>query len=136
MLKNKSLEDINRVGNDELFTELTPKEAAVIEGGGILTLEDVTWLSTTDPEPSEVCIYVAGTDTLLYQGPIANAVNRRTNVRGARVTLTADCCESGPCGQSLSYGQVELRRSYRGAEDEFEFSGGQQSGLGLYYFLT
>lgn len=33
MLKNKSLEDINRVANDELFTELTPEEGAVIEGG-------------------------------------------------------------------------------------------------------
>ncbi len=33
MLKNKSLEDINRLGNDELFTELTPKEGAAIGGG-------------------------------------------------------------------------------------------------------
>ena len=74
MLKNKSPEDINRVSNEELFTELTPKEASVIEGGATAVFLGMTRLPTDDETYS---LYLngepfwkgkAGTSTFIQKG--------------------------------------------------------------------
>ncbi len=42
-MKNKNLESLNHVGHEQLFTELTPVEGALIEGGAILCLDLITY---------------------------------------------------------------------------------------------
>ena len=73
MLKNKSLEDINRVANDELFTELTPKEASVIEGGKVFYLTKIEGLPGFDQgqmfNPVEkVCVTL--NDNFVWKGEV------------------------------------------------------------------
>ncbi len=56
MLKNKSPEDINRVGNGGLFTELTPKESAVIEGGSVILFQSLACPFGTCQDPIDILV--------------------------------------------------------------------------------
>ncbi len=103
MLKNKSPEDINRVSNETLFTELTPKEAAVIEGGSIFELYNVQLLGTTDMR--QVCVGV--NDTIIWSGssvgdladdPIASG----SFIGRGRVKLYEQGVTTGSCDQQTS----------------------------------
>ncbi len=63
MLKNKSLENINRVANEELFTDLTPKEASVMVGGSTITLNHLEYSSSaTPPDVAGMRVLLDGTE--------------------------------------------------------------------------
>ncbi len=59
MLQNKSLADFDCVSDEQLFTELTPEEGAVVEGGANLQLR---YLFANKPPQNDPIIRVGGTD--------------------------------------------------------------------------
>ncbi len=112
MLKNKSPEDINRVSNEGLFTELTPKEASGIEGGAALNIFQVNKLGG----PKEtVCLYVNGEQ--IWKGETNTAINQfkafqfSAYVELKKVKEASGNCGGDECGDvigafSLSAGPV------------------------------
>ena len=75
MLKNKSLEDIIPVSNDELFSELTAKEASVIEGGvGTLLVSNMSCIvgTCTDDITIKASPVLSGSEVLYTGGAPAS----------------------------------------------------------------
>ncbi len=97
MLKNKSPEDINRVNNKDLFTELTPSEAAFIEGGARYQFHFVD----TSVE-ADLCVKVAG--VTIWTGKSNEKLEAGLKPLGDGAFSGIDkvevfaSSESGPCG--------------------------------------
>lgn len=72
MLQNKSLEDFNCVGDEQLFTDLTPEEASAVKGGASL---QVRYLFANNPPENDPIIMV-GRNTVWSR----NNVNTTTRI--------------------------------------------------------
>ena len=69
MLKNKSLADFNCVSDQQLFTELTPEEAAAIEGGYYLYLKTLECFEEPYGSDSyKVVVEVDGSNVHSFKG--------------------------------------------------------------------
>ena len=82
MLKSKSLEDFNCVNDQQLFTELTPQEAAAIEGGYLLKLDSLKCFKETPrPGSDEISVRVEGR-AVWYYGDFDSGEHWAINVAG------------------------------------------------------